>query len=282
MKIRAAFVSAGLTSAGLVSAAIVCAGLLALPATAQTTALQGLATQNDARAFVAVGRLDNGKGGFCTATLIAPDMVLTAAHCVYDMQTGRLMTPDTVTFRAGLTRGQAVAERRVAQVMPHDQFRPLEGLNARNIVYDVALMRLETPIPVQQVPPFAVHSGTVEPGPVSVVSYGRGRADRLSRQRECAVLERYDRLITMDCDVTFGSSGAPVFTHLNGRGRVLSVVSGMGHQQGRKVSFGMELPSVIRYLKPRMRAQAPRPRATVRRLVVGGARPANGAKFVRP
>lgn len=258
------------------------AAVVGLPAAAQTTALQGLTTQNDARAFVAVGRLDHGSGGFCTATLIAPDVVLTAAHCVYDMQTGRLMEPDAVTFRAGLTRGQAVAERKVVQVVPHDQFRPLEGLNAHNIIHDVALMRLETPIPVQQVPPFVLHSGTIERGPVSVVSYGRGRADRLSRQRQCAVLERYDRLITMDCDVTFGSSGAPVFTHLNGRGRVLSVVSGMGHQQGRKVSFGMELPSVVRYLKSRLRATAPRPRATVRRLVVGGARPSDGAKFVKP
>lgn len=259
-------------------------GLLAMAgtATAETTRLHGLVTQNDARAWVAVGRLDTAGGGFCTGTLIAPDVVLTAAHCVYDMKTGVLAKASAMTFRAGLTRGQVSAERRVAQVVPHEGFEPATGLNAENVVNDVALLRLETPIPVQDVPPFAVHSGPIEKGPVSVVSYGRGRSDRLSRQKQCKVLERHDRLIAMDCDVTFGSSGAPVFTHLNGRGRVLSVVSGMGHYHGKKVSFGMELSTVVAQLKSKMRATAPRPKATVRRLVVGGARTTSGAKFVKP
>lgn len=262
----------------------ICLAVLALasPAVGQSTLLQGLSTQNDARAFRAVGRLDTAQGGFCTGTLITPDVVLTAAHCVYDMQRGTLTKAGSITFRAGFTRGAVAAERRVAQVMPHERFQPLAGLTAGNVVYDVALLRLETPIAVQDVPPFVVHSGPIEPGPVSVVSYGRGRSDLLSRQKECAVLRRFERLITMDCDVTFGSSGAPVFTHLNGRGRVLSVVSGMGRQGGEKVSFGMELDTVVRHLKSKLRANTPRPSATVRRLVVSGARPTGGAKFVKP
>jgi protease YdgD len=258
------------------------AAMLAVPALAQNTRLQGLTTQNDARAFVAVGRLDTRNVGFCTGTLISPDVVLTAAHCVYDMNTGQLSDSSEMRFRAGLTNGKVAAERAVAQVVPHPGFDPMAGLNAQNVISDVALLRLASPIPVQEVPPFVVHSGPIEKGPVSVVSYGRGRAEALSRQKQCKVLERYARLITMDCDVTFGSSGAPVFTHLNGRGRVLSVVSGMGHRQGQKVSFGMELDSVVKDLKAKMRATAPRPKATVRRLVVGGARTSTGAKFVKP
>lgn len=252
------------------------------PVDAQTTGLRGLSTQNDARAWTAVGRLDTKDVGFCTGTLIAPDVVLTAAHCVYDLQTGKRIAPNAMTFRAGLTRGKVTAERMVVQVVPHEGFIPRAGLSAENVINDVALLRLETPIPVQQVSPFVVHSGPIEKGPVSVVSYGKGRSDVLSRQKQCEVLERYDRLIAMDCDVTFGSSGAPVFTHLNGRGRILSVVSGMGHHQGKKVSFGMELSPVVAHLKSRMRATAPRPKATVRRLVVGGARTTTGAKFVKP
>lgn len=258
------------------------ATLLAAPAASETTRLQGLLTQNDARAWVAVGRLDTQEGGFCTGTLIAPDVVLTAAHCVYDLTTGKLLDTTTMRFRAGLTRGKVTAERPVAQIVAHPGFDPKTGFNAENVVNDVALLRLETAIPVEQVPPFVVHSGEIEKGPVSVVSYGKGRSDLLSRQKQCKVLERYDRLIAMDCDVTFGSSGAPVFTHLNGRGRVLSVVSGMGHHLGKKVSFGMELERVVTDLKRTLRANAPRPKAKVRRLGLAGNKAGTGAKFVKP
>jgi len=86
----------------------------------------------------------------------------------------------------------------------------------------------------------------------------------------------------MDCNVTFGSSGAPVFTHLNGRGQIVSVISGMGHFGSRRAAFGMELPGVLADLKQQMRANAPRPTAKVRRLTVGAGKSTLGAKFVRP
>ena len=44
--------------------------------------LQPLATMDANRPFTAVGRLETGNG-FCTATLITSDLVLTAAHCLF-------------------------------------------------------------------------------------------------------------------------------------------------------------------------------------------------------
>lgn len=267
--------------------AVIGLALLALiagqPGQAQTsvtssTSLRSLETSNDALAWQAVGRLDMAHGAQCTGTLIAPDLVLTAAHCVF--HSGTRIEPQGITFRAGLTHGAAAAERPVAQVEVPAGYDPNSRHNGENIRHDVALVRLAEPIPTHVLDPFALFNGTVQNGPVSVVSYGQGRMDTLSRQKQCQVLGARNRIIAVDCDVTFGSSGAPVFTHRNGRGQIVSVISGGGDFNGARVAFGMELTGLVDDLKRQMRANLPRPQATVRRLGVGGEKTGTGAKFV--
>ena len=65
--------------------------LLSSFAVAAESDLDLLNSMDEGREWGAVGRLslDNGNG-FCTATLIADDIVLTAGHCVYDKTTGAL------------------------------------------------------------------------------------------------------------------------------------------------------------------------------------------------
>lgn len=253
--------------------------LLPTLAAAQTTTLTALERDHEARGWEAVGRLDTGDG-FCSATLIAPDLVLSAAHCVYD-RAGRPLAPDRITFRAGLRNGLAAATRGISLVAAHPGFSPHGDFSARNIAHDLALLELDTPIPSHEIDPFALHDEAVRSGPVSVVSYGEGRADLQSRQRECHLLQRQGDVLLFDCDVTFGSSGAPVFSHLNGRGRILSVISGRASlEDGRQISVGPHLPELVASLKRDLRQGTSRPAADIRRLRVGEAG-ASGAKFVR-
>ncbi|VAW05129.1 Trypsin domain protein [hydrothermal vent metagenome] len=256
---------------------------LAGPGFADGSGLIRLTNRDDLFGWEAVGRVEIGKGGYCTGALIAPDLVLTAAHCVYGRDK-TLVTAADLTFRAGLRDGKAIAERAISRFVAHPQYDPTLKFSAETVRYDAALLQLETPIPSAIASPFALHSGADTGQRVAVVSYGRGRDDALSWQRDCGVLWRSQSLMAFDCNITFGSSGAPVFVRDSGRARILSLISG-GQIGGKEhLAYGMELPALVERLKRDLRAM---PKATakpgeIRRVKVGQGGNASGAKFAKP
>lgn len=257
--------------------------LSATPVISQGSGLIRLTDRDDLFGWEAVGRVEIGTTGYCTGVLIAPDLVLTAAHCVYD-KNDRVVQPANLTFRAGLRDGTAIAERGVGRLVAHPQYDPRLSFSAETIRYDTALLELSTPIPTSVANPFVLHGGAGKGQRVSVVSYGRGRDAALSWQRDCGVLWRAQGLMSFDCNITYGSSGAPVFLRDGGRARILSLVSGGNVGSGAHVAYGMELPALVSRMKRDLRAM---PRAAlkpgnIRRLKVGQGGGASGAKFAKP
>ncbi len=254
--------------------------ILATASQAQNSSKRRLTDRDDLYGWEAVGRLDIGDQGFCTGTLIAKDIVLTAAHCALDKATGKPYAPGEVTFRAGLSDGKALAERKVIQIAAHPDFVANEPVSAPRVRVDVALMRLESEIPYSIADPFALHDARVVNDEISVASYGRGRAEAITRQRSCHILQRAEGLISFNCDVTFGSSGSAILAKNGPRWQILSVVSAVAWNGRYKVGYGMELAGIVSELKAIMRRDAPRPTATIRRLQPGSDRSSSGAKFI--
>jgi protease YdgD len=249
--------------------------VLATAASAQdNSSLDALDTREELRGFEPVGRVDIENGGFCTGALIAADLVLTAGHCVIDRD-GKPVDAARIVFRAGFSHGSALAEVPVARTIADPDYRNLDPTPFDMIEYDVALLQLAAPIPSSVISPFTV----ARPGngdAVSLVSYAEGREEALSWQRVCKVVGREARVIAVDCDVTFGASGAPVLDRSGYRARIVSIISAGGEMNGKPVSFGMELPERVDRLKAALRkgeALSEAPNAASTKAASGGASP---------
>lgn len=262
--------------------------LIVLTMTAAPVAAQGLRaldTADDARSWEAVGRLDSAVS-FCSATLIAPDLVLTAAHCLYDPEGVRLADAD-LTFSASLRHGRAEAYRSIrASHIPEDYPGPVTGSQSRSIAFDVALLELDRPIPEQTVAPLDLGAAGQVRDVVTVVSYGRDRETVASIEEGCEILAEEGRVHILSCSVVSGSSGAPILRVEDGRAEVIAVVSAVAEWNGGPVSVAVAGQDLIADLMARAGSvpvvDTPMPQG-VRRLTVGDSgRSDIGARFVRP
>lgn len=253
--------------------------VLGLPAGAEESRLRKLETADDNRGWEAVGRLNLGRRGFCTGALIGPQLVLTAAHCLFDKRTSERIALDEIEFLAGWRNGRAVAYRGVKHAVLHPDYAFSNAESLDRVEYDVALLELDQPIRLPSITPFTTGVRPEAGEAVGIVSYGQDRAEAPSLQEVCHVIDRDPKLLILSCLVDFGSSGAPVFAIRDGVPRVVSVVSAKAELDGQRVALGMALEAPLAALLAAMEAEGGafdttggRHRQPIR----------GGAKFVRP
>lgn len=187
----------------------------------------------------AIGQVNIGgyrSTGQCTGTLVRPDLVITAAHCLMDDAKAKAHPLHNIHFVAGvrgdknLGHGKAKCLR-FLRGYTYVPLRSAGGVPLSALYQDVAAIILATKLTIE--PAGVANPRTREPGEALVhAAYPNDRRYQLLAHVGCRLL-RPNRPVPVwlnDCDTHPASSGGPVFVDEDGALRIAAVMVGAGRR----------------------------------------------------
>lgn len=195
-------------------------------------AIVGGAPVNEDSLSQSVVTIVGSRGTFCSGALIAPDIVLSAAHCIASGDVQKVIIP-------GETPPRLLGVKRVAS---HPQFKA-QGIQEHRASADVALLQLTEPLPDPKAPwPIGVPRVPVTAGGsfivvgVGVTTRGEGKSGGTIRSAKLVATGNPGNLqirltdpatnnVRQGLGACTGDSGAPVFQNQSGSVKIVGVVS---------------------------------------------------------
>lgn len=188
--------------------------------------------------FAAVGRLETVSQSHCTATLVAPDLAVTAAHCF-------LMWPRKFDkgswFYAGYSQGQWQAKYKVLGQLIHQRFRKGLDYVGEDVYiqpavssYDIAWLKLKL-VEGKAPKPMPLFSGNADQllkqlqlykHTVTQAGYAYDHDEKLTAHIACKVTDLFDdHTLGHQCDTLSGDSGSPLWLDTPQGPRLIAVQS---------------------------------------------------------
>lgn len=199
----------------------------------------------------AIGRVNIGGRAHCSGTLVAADIVLTAAHCLYSRREQKMVVPTIVHFLAGYAKGEYQAHSRVSAYTVGQGFDGSAGPSRSNLPHDWALLTLEEPLGTElgflSAPESwfeTARAGTLSAprnvkidAAITTAGYPGDRAHVLSLEEDCQISATAGKglILFTSCIALKGDSGGPILQE-NGDGWSVIGVQTSATKVGEKLA----------------------------------------------
>jgi protease YdgD len=180
----------------------------------------------------AIGLLQIDGDEICTASVVAPRAVLTAAHCLFDDND---RPSRTLVFYAGYDHGRASIEAHgIDRVVPrgysrkrHDSSRDVDGLDWALVRLDRDVGSVTGVLAVRGLGAGELDDMVRGQGPLILqVGYGHGRGVFQTAIDNCRLLvDWHDNTFGHTCGTIVGDSGSPDMIFENGRATIVGIES---------------------------------------------------------